>query len=115
MGGGAGPSYYCVLVRKIAMSFYEHLTEFGGKAVYDYAADSGLQPPETHTPRLRTDYDSEDTAASLLANLLQQEGVDRLTGLIIGAWSGDMADTAPIDEVNMLVTAADQFPSLTHL
>jgi hypothetical protein len=97
------------------LSFYDHLTEFGGKTVYDYAVDGGLQPPETHTPRVRADYDSEDTAATLLANVLQQEGADRLTGLIVGAWSSDMSDTAPTDEVNMLVAAADQLASLTHL
>lgn len=97
------------------MTFNQHLTEFGGKTVYDYAIDSGLQPPETHTPRLRTEYDSENTAATLLADLLQQEGADRLTGLIIGQWSSEMYDNPPAEVVNLLVAAADQLPSLTHL
>jgi hypothetical protein len=97
------------------VTFNQHLTEFGGKTVYDYAADSGLQPPETHTPRLRVDYDSEETAATLLANLLQQDGADRLTGLIIGQWVGEMVDNTPTEVVNLLVAAADQLASLTHL
>ena len=96
------------------MSF-DHCTELGGKTVYDYATDSGLQPPETHVPRLRVDYDSEATAATLLADLLERDGADRLTGLIIGAWSDDMSGEPPTEVVNLLVAAADQLPSLTHL
>jgi hypothetical protein len=96
------------------VTFYEHLSEYGGKTVYDYAS-GGLQPPETHTPRLRTDYDSADTAATLLADLLQQDGADRLTGMIIGRWESEMYDSPPTEVVNLLVTAAGQLPSLTHL
>jgi len=97
------------------MTFYQHLTEFGGKTVYDYAADSELQPPETHTPRLRVDYDAEDTAATLLADLLEQDGADRLTGLIVGQWASEMYDSPPTEVVNLLVEAAEQLPSMRHL
>jgi hypothetical protein len=96
------------------MSFYEHLQEFAGKPVVDYDAES---PPDLRTtiPRLRVEYDSETTALDQFNDLLQQPHADQLTGLVIGAWSGEMYDSSPSDMLEGLVAAADQLPALKAL
>lgn len=97
------------------MAFSEHLGTFGGKPVVDFQLGAGFENPERTVPRLRVDYDAEETAVDLLRDLLATGGADRLTGLVIGAWSGEMYDVAPTDIIAALVEAADQLPGLTAL
>jgi hypothetical protein len=95
--------------------FSEHLGTFGGKSVVDFQLGGGFESPERNVPRLRVEYDAEETAVDLLRDLLATGVADRLTGLVIGAWSGEMYDVAPTDIIAAMVAAADQLPSLAAL
>jgi len=66
--------------------FSEHVREFEGKPVVDFEPEMELDPDRTNY-RLRLEYDSDMEFPELLADFLSQPGVDRVTGLLTGAYS----------------------------
>src|SRR5262245_53510295 len=95
-----------------AMSF-GNLETFAGKPVVDFTPDSPLDPAAA--PRLRVEYDAEETAVDLLGHLLAASGADRLQALVIGAWSGELYENSPAEVVEALVAGAGQLPSVRAL
>lgn len=95
--------------------FHEHLTSFYGKQVVDFPVGGALADPATTVPRLRVDFEVEETATTLLAEVLAQPKADQLTALVIGAWSGALYDDPPSEIIEALVAAADQLPNLRAL
>lgn len=92
-----------------------HLETFVGKRVVNFQSGEPLPDPATSVPALRVDYDSEVTATDLLAEVLQSPAADQLTGLVIGAWSGEMYDSPPTDVIEALVASASRLASLRGL
>ncbi len=70
-------------------------TSFGGMTVNDYDPDSPLPDPADSIPRVRVDYDAETSAAEVLQRLLADPATERLTGLVVGMWDGEMMETGP--------------------
>ncbi len=97
------------------MVFSEHATVFGGKTVMDYDADAPLPDPTTSIPRLSVDYDSEEGAHDLLQRLLADPAAEQLTGLVIGAWDGEMMENGPAELLEMLCESSEQLPELRAL
>lgn len=94
--------------------FSEHLREFEGKPVVDYEQGMSLEP-DRNCYRLRLEYDSDVEFSELLADFLSQPGVDRVTGLITGAYSDEMHDESMGTIIENVVAAAPRLPSLTGL
>ena len=69
------------------MGFYEHQESLAGKTVVDLTDEGGFPDLRTAIPRLRVEYDAETTALEQFNNMLGEEHVDQLTGLVVGAWS----------------------------
>jgi predicted DNA-binding WGR domain protein len=66
--------------------------------------------------RMRLSYDDDaagKTFNDILADFLEQPGVDQIPGLVIGAWGYGGDDSAPV--VEALVAARDQLPNLKAL
>jgi hypothetical protein len=93
---------------------FGNLETFAGRPVADFTAE-GPNDFERAVPRLRVEYDADQTAVDLLGQLLATGEADRLTALVIGAWAGELYDHSPADVVEALVAAADQLPSLRAL
>lgn len=97
------------------MGFWEHVNTFDGKNVINFDPNEGLQDPKTSVPRLAVEYDAEQSIVELLAQILQDPKADQLTGLVIGAWSSEMFESAP-DELNeALLASAARLPNLKSL
>lgn len=97
------------------MTFNEHATTLGGKQVVDFELGGTLPDPATSVPALRCDYEDEHSAVDLLSQVLEQPNADQLTGLVIGAWAGEVFDHDPGPIVEALVASAGQLPNLTAL
>lgn len=97
------------------MSIGEHLTSFGGKRVVDFVSGEPFDDPAGSIPRLRVGYDDELTAVDLLRELLPTDAAEQLSGLVIGAWSGELYDHTPAEIVEALAAAADRLPQLRAL
>jgi hypothetical protein len=103
------------MLRGEVMGFYERAKDLNGKKVYDVPQGGELQDPEKFIPALRVDWESEDTAAELLVEVLQDPNAERLTGLVIGSWVGEMIDIPPTDTLETLIAAAANLPHLDAL
>jgi hypothetical protein len=93
---------------------FGHFDTFAGLRVVDFDADS----PRDWTavaPRLRVEFESDQTAVDLLGDLLAGENADRMPTLVIGAWSGELYDHSPAEILEALVAAADRLPNLRAL
>jgi hypothetical protein len=93
---------------------FSNLDNFVGRPVADFAADQDFDF-SANVPRLRVEYDSEDTAVDLLSALLATGNADQLEALVIGAWSGELYDDPPDAIIEALFAAADQLTSLRAL
>ena len=93
---------------------FSNLETFAGRPVADFAAGEPFDFSAA-VPRLRVEYDSDETAVDLLGQLLAGGEADRVPALVIGAWSGELYDHSPAEIVEALVAAADQLPSLRAL
>jgi hypothetical protein len=93
---------------------FSNLDTFAGRPVADFVPGEPFDFAAS-VPRLRVEYDSDQTAVDLLASLLASGQADRLTALVIGAWSGELYDTPPDAVVESLIVAADQLASLRAL
>ena len=93
---------------------FSNLETFAGRPVADFTADGDFDF-EANVPRLRVEFEAEDSAVDLLTALLATGKADQLTALSIGAWSGELYDDPPVEIVEALVAAADQLTSLRAL
>jgi hypothetical protein len=96
------------------MGFYEHAEEFDGLPVVQFSSETTLRPGEEGY-RLWVGYDSGTDFDELFADFLASPGVDRVTALVIGAYSEEMYDESTASIVESLVAAAPQLPALTGL
>ena len=96
--------------------FSSNLTEFHGLNVVDFEAGTPLADLDTTCCRIGLDWESEDTIVERLTALLGDPAVDRLKGLLIGAWfTEDPYDGEVETTVAALVAASSQLASLTSL
>lgn len=72
------------------MSIEAHVEEFAGLRVRDYVPFKGIADPHGTAYRLTTDYDRDElglpTFDELFEQLLAEENVAELAGLVIGQW-----------------------------
>jgi hypothetical protein len=100
------------------MAIYEHITEFAGKDVIDWETGDALDKPEQHNYRLSLDYDEAEEGGEWpdkLAAFLDEPGVERVTGLVIGPWEETYQPGGSNGVVEALVAARDRLPKLTAL
>ncbi len=93
----------------------EHATEFAGLKVVDYERGGTLHDLESTAYALRVDYDDDHSATDLLRELLADAGADRLQGVVVGVWAGEMYDVSSAEIVEVLTAAAPQLVSLRAL
>jgi len=91
--------------------FDEPLEEFYDMSVVDYGGPESWKGPDVGY-RLREEYDDKVKIGDLLQSLLEQPGVERLKGLIIGAWSGSWEGGTSKEIVAQLAAAAERLPAL---
>jgi hypothetical protein len=96
---------------------YEHITNFAGKPVTDWEAQSGIQDPEGVCYALRLSYEEAEEGrrwTDKFAAFLDDPSSNQISGIVIGDWgllSSAMDDTsAPV--VEALVSARDRLPKL---
>ncbi len=96
---------------------YEHITNFAGKPVKDWEAQSGIQDPEGACYALRLSYEEAEEGrrwTDKFAAFLDDPSSNRVSGIVIGDWgllSSAMDETsAPV--VEALVAARDRLPEL---
>jgi hypothetical protein len=94
--------------------YSELLTTFHGKRVVNFEDEDSWQGPDV-AYRLREEYEDSVSVAERLDTLLRQDGADRLTGLIIGAWSGACTGDDAAEIVQTLADEAPRLPNLTAL
>jgi hypothetical protein len=108
------------------MAIYEHATEFAGKLVVDWDADTGIYKPNTiYDPAeavyaIRLDYEEERAGqhwTDKFALFLDDPAVSQVTGIVVGNYpqwhERTPANSAPI--VEALVAAQDRLPNLTAI
>lgn len=92
----------------------EHKQAFAGMSIYDYSPDEGIIDPND-APRLAIDWDQMEAGVSiddLFAQLLADEKIDQLQGLVIGHWAETYYDEDFTRVVEMLVAAAPKLASV---
>ncbi len=94
--------------------FTESLEEFNGLTIVDFNDVDQWQGPGV-AYRLREEYEDEVSVKDRLDALLECDGVDKLTTLIIGAWSGACEGDSSEGLVADLVAAAPKLPALQAL
>ena len=94
--------------------FDEPLQEFDEMPVVDYEGSQSWEGPGV-VYRLREEYDDKVKIADRLQSLLEQQGVENLKGLIIGAWSGSWEGENSKEIVSHLAEAANRLPALRAL
>lgn len=108
------------------MSIYEHVSEFAGKMVVEWDADSGIHQPGTiydldeAVYAIRLDYDDANAGqqwTDQFALFLDDPAVSQVTGIVVGDWQqwqqdGDESSAAIVEA---LVAARDRLPNLTAL
>lgn len=93
---------------------FSNLETFAGRPVADFTADTDFDFAG-NVPRLRVEYDAEETAVDLLGALLATGYADQLPALVIGAWSSELYESPSDAMVEALVAAAGQLTSLRAL
>src|SRR5262245_44872494 len=102
---------------EIITMIYEHITNFAGKPVKNWEAQSGIQDPEGACYALRLSYEEAEEErrwTDKFAAFLDEPFSNRVSGIVIGDWgvlSSAMDETsAPV--VEALVAARDRLPNL---
>jgi hypothetical protein len=108
------------------MPIYEHVSEFAGKMVVEWDADTGIHKPGTiYDPAaavyaIRLDYDDANAGqqwTDQFALFLDDPAISQVTGIVVGDWQQWQQDgdesSAPI--VEALVAARDRLPNLTAI
>lgn len=96
------------------MAFSNSIEQFNGLTVVDFEGENNWQGPGV-AYRLREEYEDEVSIKDRLDALLQCDGVDKLTTLIIGAWSGACEGGSSEGLIADLVAAAPRLPALQAL
>ncbi|MEH3148602.1 MAG: STM4015 family protein [Methylobacterium frigidaeris] len=91
---------------------YENLTTFFGRPVEDFQSGMEAWDVTRVVPRLRVEYDSEDTIPSMLGEYAALPAAEATDALVIGYWQGE--DTSQ-EIVEALVSYAGRFPNLRAL
>lgn len=94
--------------------YSESLESFQGLPTRDYDTSDDWDGPAI-AYRLRESYEDETSIADRLSSLLQQPGIENLSALIIGAWSGSWEGQDSQAIVEQLVQAASRLRGLRHL
>ena len=97
--------------------FSENLTEFCGLRVYDYKKPGELQNPASMAPRVRCDYDENETLVDYLTMLLEEPGIGAVHGIVLGLWmeNGEAFDVTPASTIELLVANSARLPALKAL
>src|SRR5262245_30795874 len=98
---------------EIITMIYEHITNFAGKPVKDWEAQSGIHDPEGACYALRLSYEEAEEGrrwTDKFAAFLDDPSSNQVSGIVIGDWgllSSAMDETsAPV--VEALVAARDR-------
>ena len=97
------------------MNYGDQVTEFDGLEVYEYNPEQGLRSADDGAPMVRVEYDSDTNASDLLKSLLNDPKAEELTHLLLGAWSAEMYETPPTEELELLAAGAEKLPNLRSL
>ena len=96
------------------MSRYEHFKQFGGKSVVLFEQGMALEPA-TKNYRIAWSWENEVPFAEQFADFLSSDGVDQVTGLVVGAYCEEMYDEDMSGVIEALASAASQLSGLTDL
>jgi len=96
---------------------YEHITNFAGKPVKDWEAQSGIQDPEGACYALRLSYEEAEEGrrwTDKFAAFLDDSSSNRVSGIVIGDWGvlSSATDETSAPVVEALVAARDRLPNL---
>jgi len=94
--------------------YAELLDEFHGRRVVEFDDSSAWEGPHV-AYRLRVDYDSKVTMGEKIATLLDQPDSDKLSALIVGAWSQVCEGEDGAKVIADLVEFAPRLPGLRYL
>lgn len=92
----------------------ELIESFHGLPVHDFNGSDDWKGPEI-AYRIREEYDDETKIADRLGELLKQPGVEQLSALIVGAWTGSCEGEDSKVIVDLVDLAAPRLPGLRHL
>ena len=98
------------------MTFDEHINEFAGKPVVTWERGKALEKVADIIYRISLEGEEGEAKLSWtdkFAEFLGQPGVDKITGLVVGAWDwsfGGENSSAPV--VEALVSARNRLPLL---
>ena len=105
---------------EIITMIYEYITNFAGKPVKDWEAQSGIQDPEGACYALRLSYEEAEEGlrwTDKFAAFLDAPSSNQVSGIVIGDWgllSSAMDETsAPV--VEAMVAARDRLPKLRYI
>jgi hypothetical protein len=95
----------------------ENLSTFNGLPVQDFKTSGDIADLGATVPRLRCDYDDDETLPELLSLLLAEPGVERVRGLVLGQWreGGEAVDVTPRETIELLVANKAKLPHLEAL
>jgi hypothetical protein len=97
------------------VAIYEHATQFAGKPVADWDPQTGLRDPQGTIYRISLSWDESEAGEAWtdrFAVFLDDPNVDRIPGIVVGAWAfGGREDTSE-RVVEALVAARGRLPSL---
>ncbi len=94
--------------------YSELIESFQGLPTQDFNGSDDWKGPNV-AYRIREEYDDETKIADRLAELLKQPGVEKLSALIIGAWTGSCEGDDSQAIVDLVDLAAPRLPNLRHL
>lgn len=99
------------------MAIYENLTEFAGKPVVDFKNAGDIADFASVSPRIRCEYEEEETLSDFLARLLDQPGAAAIESLVLGLWTqdGEAFEASPTPVIELLVSSKDRLPNLRAL
>lgn len=89
-------------------------SEFKGLRVVDFENPKNWEGPQV-AYRLREEYDDQRKIADRLGDLLKQSDCNKLTTLIVGAWSGACEGGDAAEIVADLAKSGPSLPELRHL
>ncbi|WP_442681106.1 STM4015 family protein [Sphingomonas sp. ASY06-1R] len=99
------------------MTVSGNLEVFAGKPVVDFKTAGDIGDFSRVAPRLRCEYDSDDSLQDLLATMLKADGVAATSALVFGLWSesGETYEVRPTTAVELLIAEKDKLPAIDAL
>ncbi len=96
---------------------YGNITTFFDKPVRDFLKPGDVTDFSSSAVRLRCSYDQDHTMLTLLADLLEQPGIEALEALVFGLWmeGGESYDVGPDPAIELLVAKKHKLPNLKAL